>query len=244
MAPVNLKPTQKASTVLIVIAAAMFVCCLACCLGAIQKVRAVDSERAAVEKQVRENQIIAQTQRDAENKYSDTKAQIRCLESSVSTQAYVPTLLKQIESLGKTVHLKIVGVRPKAPDPNAGLAKKIAAESAAKEGGAASDATAAVAAKPEAPKPYDEQEIDLELEGNYMDALDFLYRLTSFPKIIAVNNIQMAPNSSDKIIGASKLDIRINATAFVFKETSPTKKTAKPAANTASVVGGTKNEAG
>lgn len=236
MAPVSLKPTQKGVTVLVVVAAVVFVCCLLGCLGAMQKTRAVDSERAAVEKQVRDSQMVAQTQRDSENKYNDTRAQIRCLESSVSTQAYVPSLLKQIEHLGKTVHLRVVGVRPKAPDANAGLAKKTAADAASQ--GSGSTPASAAAAKPEPPKPYDELTVDLELEGNYMDALDFLYRLTSFPKIIAVNNVQMSPDSSTSLAESPKLTIRINVTAFVFKEASPSKKA------TASTPGRTKNEAG
>jgi len=260
MAPVSLKPTQKGVTVLIVVAAVIFVCCLLGCLGAMQKIRAVDSERAAVEKQVRDNQTVAQTQRDSENKYNDTRAQIRCLESSVSTQAYVPSLLKQIEQLGKTVHLRVVGVRPKASDPNAGLAKKTAADAASQgnQGGGSTPAPAA-AAKPEPPKPYDELTVDLELEGNYMDALDFLYRLTSFPKIIAVNNVQMTPDSGTSLAESPKLSIRINATAFVFKEAGsvgqghpsvgrghhvPAQPRPIGKAGTVSTPGGTKNEAG
>jgi len=246
MAPVSLKPTQKGVTALIAVAAVVFVCCLLGCLWAVQRTKAVDGERAAVEKQVRDSQTVAQKQRDSENKYTDTQAQIRCLEASVSTQAYVPSLLKQIEHLGKTVHLKVVGVRPKAPDPNAGLAKKMQAEAASQgsqQSGGTTPATAA-AAKPEPPKPYDELQVDLELEGSYMDALDFLYRLTSFPKIIAVNNVQMTPDSSGSFAASPKLDIRINCTAFVFKAASPTKKLDKPAAGTASAQGGTKNEAG
>ncbi len=244
MAQLSLKPTQKGVTALIVVAAVIFASCLLGCLGAMQKVNAVDKERAAVEKQVRESQTVAQTQRDAQSKYDDTRAQIRCLESSVSTQAYVPSLLKQIEHLGKTVHLRVVGVRPKAADPNAGLAKKMQAEAASQGNQGANGSTpASAAAKPEPPKPYDELQVDLELEGSYMDALDFLYRLTSFPKIIAVNNVQMTPDSGLCISESPKLSIRINATAFVFKEASPSKKLDKqPAA--ASTQGETGNEAG
>lgn len=251
MALVSLKPTQKGVTVLIVAAAVIFACCLLGCLAAIQKVKAVDGERAKVEQQLRDSQTIAQTQRDAEDRYNDTRAQIRCLESSVSTQAYVPTLLKQIEHLGRSVHLKVVGVRPKAPDPNAGLAKKIQAEAASQTNQQGNGSTPApTAAKPEPPKPYDELQVDLELEGTYVDALDFLYRLTSFPKIIAVNNVQMTPDSSDDLSVSPRLTIRINATAFVFKDTSqPTGRErgvpGQPqATGTAGTHGGVSNEAG
>lgn len=231
MAPVSLKPSQKGVTALIVVAAAVFVCCLLACFWAVGKTNQVNAEKAKAEKELRDNQTIAQTQRDSENKYLDTRAQIRCLESSVSTQVYVPTLLKQVERLGTSVNLKVNGVRPKAPDPNAGLAKKMAAQSSGDgQGGgqSSSGAGAAAAAKPDLPKPYDELEIDLELEGSYMNALSFLYRLTSFPKIMAVNTVQMDPDNSPsaKIIGSPKLKIKINLTAFVFKEATPDKKPA------------------
>lgn len=242
MAPVNLKPTQKGVTALIVVASGVFICCLLACLLAVQKVNSVNGERAKVEKKVRESQTVAQTQRDSENRYRDTRAQIRCLEGSVATQAYVPTLLKQIERMGKSVHLKVIGVRPKAADPSAALAKKEAQPAAAAPSGQPEADPNAVAKKPEI-KPYDELEVDLELEGSYMNALDFLYKLTSFPKIMAVNTIQMSPYSGlGEISTASpKLNIKINVTAFVFKEASPSKK---PAANTARNPGRIGNEAG
>jgi hypothetical protein len=167
----------------------------------------------------------------------------------VSTQAYVPTLLKQVERLGRSVHLRVIGVRPKAPDPNAGLAKKMATEAASQGGQGGANAPAA-AQKPEPPKPYDELEVDFEMEGNYMDALDFLYKLTSFPKILAVNNVQMSPDSGCALAESPRLTIRINATAFVFREASPSAGQVGqghhvPAQHgAASASGGTRNEAG
>jgi Tfp pilus assembly protein PilO len=227
--------------VLAVAAALVFVLCLLSCLAAVGKIRSVDGERSKVEKQVRESQMVAQTERSSENKYLDTRAQIRCLESSVSTQSYVPTLLKQIEHLGKSVHLKVLGVRPKAADPNVALAKKQATQAAAQNGQAGADGAVAAATPPPA-KPYDQIEVELELEGNYMNALDFLYKLTSFPKILAVNSVQMNPGSGLMAAESPRLSIKINATAFVFKEASPSK--GKPLDGAAKAPGGRGNEAG
>jgi Tfp pilus assembly protein PilO len=252
MAPVSLKPNQKGATALVVVAVVMLVVCLLGCVAAMQKINSLNDETAAVEKQVRDSRSVAQTQRDSENRYLDTQAQIRCLESSVSTQAYVPTLLKQVERLGRSVHLRVMGVRPKAPDPNAGLAKKMAAQAASQGGqGGQGGANAPVTVeKPEPPKPYDELEVDFEMEGNYMDALDFLYKLTSFPKIVAVNNVEMTPDSDHGLGESPRLTIRINATAFVFKEASPSAGQIGPGhhapsgAGAAGASGGTGNEAG
>lgn len=238
MAPINLKPSTKGVAALAVIAGLVFVTCVLCSLGALSKVKTVDGEKRRIEMELRESQMIAQTQVSAQNKYEDTRAQIRCLESSVSTQAYVPTLLKQIEHLGQSVNLKVLGVRPKPADPNAALAKKQAAAAAAE----ASGGSAASEEKPEPPKPYDELGVDLELEGNYMNALDFLYKLTSFPKIVAVNSIEMIPESGEAAALNPKLSIKISATAFVFKEPSNAKP--KTSDNSAQVIGGRENEAG
>lgn len=237
MALVSLKPTQKGVTMMAIAAVAMFVLCLLACLGGIAKVREVDGERAKVAKQVRDSQSIAQTQRDSENRYIDTRAQIRFLESSVSTQAYVPTLLKQIERLGKSVNLRVIGVRPKVDNAPKPKPAPVEGETTASADGAAG----AAAAKPEPPKPYDELTIDLQLEGNYMNALDFLYRLTSFPKIVAVNTVQMSPSGLNGISGSPKLAIDINVTAYVFKQTPAS---ARKAHDTAEVTGRTGNEAG
>ncbi|MGI6295200.1 MAG: type 4a pilus biogenesis protein PilO [Armatimonadota bacterium] len=235
MAQISLKPSQKGVAVLGIMAGLVFVLCVLSCLAAIGKVRSVDTEKRQVETQLRDSQMIAQTQISTENKYLDTRAQIRCLESSVSTQAYVPTLLKQIENLGRSVDLKVLGVRPLPPDPNVALAKKQAAAAAADSSGGA-----AAAERPEPPKPYDELGVDLELEGHYMNALDFLYKLTSFPKILAVNSLEMTPQSGSGDAGSTKLSIKINATAFVFKETSNSKQ--KPADDCAGVPMERKNE--
>lgn len=239
MAPLSLKPTQKGVTMMAVAAGVIFICCLLACLGAVAKVREVDGERAKVEKQVHDSQTIAQTQRDSENRYLDTRAQIRFLESSVATQDYVPTLLKQIEHLGKSVHLNVIGVRPRE-NSSAKVKKKPAAAEGTQT---ASAGSAAPVAKAEpAAKPYDELSIDLQLEGNYMDALDFLYKLTSFPKIVAVNTVQMTPSSVTGSVGSPKLSIDINVTAFVLKEIPPAAN--QPAAATARATGRTGNEAG
>ena len=73
-----------------------------------------------------------------------------------------------------------------------------------------------------------------------MNALDFLYKLTSFPKILAVNSLEMTPQSGSGDAGSTKLSIKINATAFVFKETSNSKQ--KPADDCAGVPMERKNE--
>ncbi|NLN76027.1 MAG: type 4a pilus biogenesis protein PilO [Armatimonadetes bacterium] len=239
MAQINLKPSQKGVALLAIAAGLVFVICLLSCLAAVGKVRSVEAEKKQVEANVRDSLKVAQTQMSTENRYLDTRAQIRSLESSVSTQAYVPTLLKQLEQLGGAVSLKVLGVRPQPPDPNAKMAEKQAAMASAENSGSSGAATEE---KPEPPKPYDDLLVDLELEGQYMNALDFLYKLTTFPKIIAVNSIEMSPTSGINATGNPQLSIKINATAFVFKEATPVKR--KQSDDSAGIPAEAKNEAG
>ncbi|MEN6581916.1 MAG: type 4a pilus biogenesis protein PilO [Armatimonadota bacterium] len=223
----SLKPSAKGVTALIVIAVVIFFGCAMAYMAAAGKMRTTANELAAKQKKVDEGKRIAQKLEDSKLKYLDAKSQVRFLESSVSNQAYVPTLLKQLEILGKSVNLNVIGVRPQ---PVQVVAETRTLSSGAKaangdvEGasqqkaqtGQAGQATQAVK------QPYDELKIDIEVEGRYMNALDFLYKLTSFPKIVAVNTVDVEPTtSSDDVVGSPVLKIKVNLTAFVFKSDAP-----------------------
>ena len=195
-------------TALIVVAAVVFLGCALIFIAAEGKIRGQEAKRESMEKQVDSSRQMAQKLEQTRLTYLDTCSQIRYLESSVTTQAYVPTLLQQLEALGRSVNLKVLGVRPQPKEvtppktPASGEAK--ASESNAESG---SQTKAGEASGKKAAGPYDELKIDVEVEGNFNNALDFLYKLTSFPKIVAVNSVQMAPVSSTKIIGSPKLTV-------------------------------------
>ena len=85
-----------------------------------------------------------------------------------------------------------------------------------------------------------------------MNALDFLYRLTVFPKIIAVNSMEMTPGKAP-LLSSPRLNIKMEVTAFILKSpVDAPKPDAKPAAAPAgraisqrpTSTGGTRNEAG
>ena len=49
----------------------------------------------------------------------------------------------------------------------------------------------------------------LEVQGKYMDALAFIYKLTSFPKIIAVNTVEMSPKADERRMGLGSPSLTI-----------------------------------
>ncbi len=225
MAQLSLKPSSKGVTALIIIAVVIFFGITLGYLAAAGKLRSASAEMSAKEKKVTESKQIAQKLEESKLDYLDARSQIRFLESSVSDQAYVPTLLKQIESLGKSVNLKVNGIRPE-PAKVQPTARKLSSGAQAANGNV--EAASEQKAQPgtsqtavQAPSPYDELKIDVEVEGRYMNALDFMYKLTSFPKIIAINTVQMNPAANAEVIGSPNLNIKLQITAFVFKNEKP-----------------------
>ncbi len=178
---------------------------------------AVSTSLTEKQKQVEDSTRIAGRLKQAQAECNKAQMEISFLETSVSTFAYVPTLLGQLEELGKQHSLKVTSVRPRpAPIEAPRPAPKA-------EDGGTSGKTAA-AEKSEPVKPYDELLIDLELEGTYWNIHDFMFSLTRFPKIVAVNQIEMAPMAAAEKKGSPTLLVKLGLTAFVFKESTPDKK--------------------
>jgi len=136
------------------------------------------------EKEVGTNEQIAQRYQVTKDSYMETHDRIQFLESAVTQKSYVPTLLKQLQTLAQNTHLTVTSVRPGLPPVVAPVATARPA-----------DGTATVdVKKAPPPPPYDVVPIDVEMTGTYADTSKFLYNLTRFPKIVAVVGAQLHPN--------------------------------------------------
>lgn len=225
MALASLKANSKGVTILIILAVVIFFGCVLTYMAAAGKLHAVATELKSKEQKVADAERVAKTLEESRLRYLDTRAQIRYLESSVSTQAYVPTLLKQLEQLGKSVKLKVLSVRPQPIAQTNAPVRRLSSGAQASQGNVESASEQKAGSSTAQPvtveKPYDELPIDLELEGGYMSAMQFLYGLTSFPKIIAVNRVELSPVGAAEAFNSPKLSIRLNITAFVLKDDGP-----------------------
>ena len=151
----------------------------------------------ARQEKVASGQKIASRLVASEAAYADVQRQIRYLETSVTASEYVPTLLRQMEGLAKSVSLQVGAVRPKlepAPLPP-------------------SDAEAR---KKFVPWPYDKIHIDMEVRGTYWNVAKLLYRLTEFPKIMAVESVQVQPNTTAQTGKTPQLTANVRLTGFIF----------------------------
>lgn len=160
------------------------------------------------EKEVGSNQQIAKRYQSTLDSYNETQSRIKYLETSVSAKSYVPTLLKQLQTLAADTHLTVMAVRPAPPTPPPAPAARPA-------GGDGSPAADAKKAPP--PPPYDALNIDVDVTGSYSDTATFLYSLTRFPKIISLTGAQMRPNAGAP--GASPtVTTNLKLVAFMFHD--------------------------
>lgn len=134
------------------------------------------------------NADLVKSQQDLEA----ARIQLEHLERALPQEAYIPTLLKELEMLGTSKNVKVTGIRPilqTTTDPNA-----------------------------KDDDGYQKLDIDITGQGTYRAMLEMISALKEFPKILAVSTIAMQPRQDAKTTGSGELDTTIRLRAFVFKE--------------------------
>lgn len=156
----------------------------------------VDAQLKTIQAQVQESQL-----------------KLDHLEQGVPARAYIPTMMKELETIGRQNGIQVLGVRPMppkfgTPPPSTG---------AEKDGDKP---------KPER-KAYDEQFIEVKGNGEYLNVLSFLSALERFPKIVAVSQVMLLPKekSPDEEVaeGVTELEITVELRAFLFPNEMPKK---------------------
>ena len=153
--------------------------------------------------QVNDSTMVANQLDATEAEFQQVQGRIGRLESAVSENDYVPTLLRQIERLAKENDLRVDSQEQSfeaAPEPPADpeARKKFVAQ------------------------PYDKEFITLKVQGRYWSLARFLYRLTEFPKILSVEKLEFHPQQDGEPGKSPLLDITINLTGYLFKPSENT----------------------
>jgi Tfp pilus assembly protein PilO len=152
------------------------------------------------------------SQRDLER----VRSELAHLERNVPDFAYVPTMLKELESAGTASGLKVVGIRP--------IDKSDVAKADAAKG---------------VRKPYDEIDIEVRCRGSYGAILKFVNALNGFPKIVAARAISVEPKPDPlNPKAAPELEITARMRAFLFNEPKPTRGANKTAMAPGTEAGG------
>ncbi len=124
------------------------------------------------------------------------RAQLAHLERNVPDFAYVPTMLREVESVGKASGLQVVGIRP--------MDKTDAAKAEEAKG---------------IKKPYEELDIEIRCRGSYGGILRFMNSLNAFPKIVAARAVSVEPKL-DPLNPQAKplLEVTARLRAFIFRD--------------------------
>jgi Tfp pilus assembly protein PilO len=165
----------------------------------IAKIEAIVEQK---HQEVANGEQIARRLTQVEADYAGMSSQLRYLETSVTEGQYVPTLLKQMEGMAKSTNLQVNGVRPTlepAPPPPSDKEKL----------------------KEYKPWPYDKLHVEMDVKGSYWSVAKLLYRLTEFPKIMAVESVSITPQTAQTGYNPS-LNVKMKLTGFIFKNENKT----------------------
>jgi Tfp pilus assembly protein PilO len=157
----------------------------------------------AAEKQLEEGKSIAQRLDQTQQQYQNALQRLKHLELSVSERAYIPTLLKQLETAAKSRRLKVLSVRPSAAQPQA-KAQQEGDEQKTEE-------------KKKPAEPYERQVIDVSVQGQFWDIMRFTEDLTRSPKILAVERVQFRPRQRKEPTDPFEVEAQFTLTAFIFR---------------------------
>ncbi|HZH98211.1 MAG TPA: type 4a pilus biogenesis protein PilO [Fimbriimonadaceae bacterium] len=139
-------------------------------------------------------------------KLQETSAKLNHLEQGVPELAYVPTMLKELEAVGKENGLEILGVRP--------MPKQAQPAAKDKEG-----------SEKKTRQPYTELDIEVRGRGSYRSVMNFVNALQTFPKIVAARTVSLSPKQDFATNpGAPKLEVTVELRSFLF----PTKDKKSP----------------
>jgi Tfp pilus assembly protein PilO len=204
-----IKPSKRVLLFLVLIAGGMLLCCVLAYYKTSSRLDKLQAEVKAHMTALANSKLTAKQLLTEEQAYKDDQLTLDVLERGVSTKAYVPTLLRQMEDLGKSSKLKVVGLKPKPLPPAPPVRSS-----------AQSDKSKGSAATKVAPKsdPYDKLPVEIDVVGKYWDVVSFLEKVASFPKIIAVEDIQVTPQPDVNKRGSPMLTVKLDATAFILKE--------------------------
>lgn len=164
---------------------------------------AAESRVNSLESEVPNEEELTGTLTASQTELSEFQQKLQHLEKGVPQAAYVPTLIKELEQVGRMNKVTVTGVRP-----------VMAVSSPTKTG--------------EDKKPYQEIEMDIVGRGGYLAVLNLVSALQTFPKILSVSTVAVVPKRDQDAKQVLEATVRIKAFVFAEEkaEAKPTEKVA------------------
>ncbi|GBC91847.1 hypothetical protein HRbin15_00306 [bacterium HR15] len=162
-------------------------------------------QMAERQKQLEQARQAPQQLRLLQQQLENAQRELHFLEEGVSQAAYIPTMLKQVEQTARRLEMKIVAIRPQQNNQNTQATQNQSNQQANNQ--------------PPAKKAYEEQLIEINLQGKFWSLMSFLKQLDEFPKILAVQTLNAQAKLKPEQQNANPdLDIRMTVKAFIFPQ--------------------------
>lgn len=157
-----------------------------------------------LEKNLKDEKKINRQLEETQNRLTISQAKLRHLEQGVPEMAYLPTLLTEVELIGGRHGITVTGVRPK----EAPKLKKKASEDGEKK------------SEPKVAKPsYQQMVVEITGSGTYASVLSFVRALEQFPKIVAIQRLDLEPKREMRSANSGQLEITAELRLFAFPPT-------------------------
>ena len=158
-----------------------------------------DGRVAALRREARDEKTVRAELAKTQAAIGELSAKLRHLEEGVPSFAYIPSMTRELETVGRADGLEVLGIRPMVSPPSGDDKEPKGAK-----------------------KAYEELTIAVRGRGSYGAVKRFLQGLTRFPKIVEVRTLTLAPKTEPgKTDAAPKLDADITIRAYAFKDAAP-----------------------
>lgn len=147
---------------------------------------------AAIEAEIPDEQQVNNDLQKSQTQLTEYRNRLDHLERSVPSEAYIPTLLSELDAVGEANNIVVTGVRPLLTPP--GMEQETEDQA------------------------YQELEIDITGQGTYRAIMNLMAALQTFPKVMAVKTVGLAPRQDLKS-STRELDVTVRLKAYVFQQT-------------------------
>lgn len=160
---------------------------------------------------------------DALADLEQSKRELEHLEQGVIEPDYIPTFLIQLDGLANRSGLTVEGVTVEEDKKAAAAKAPPKPQEGAPEGserGVGSDEKSEASSQ----VPYTEQILSVEVKGAFDRVVEFVRKLTKFPKIVSVGDIKVSPSRERLLDGDPALDVTITLEAYIWRRAESAKK--------------------
>ncbi len=158
---------------------------------------------AALRGEARDEKDVKAELAKTQTQIEELRTKLRHLEEGVPSFAYIPTMTRELETVGRSHGIEVLGIRPM---PAPATAKKDDGEAKTKPA-------------------YEELTIAVKGRGDYGSVMRFVQALTRFPKIVEVRMLTLEPKIDTKNpLARPLLDADIEMRAYAFKDAEPAAK--------------------